>query len=81
MQRIILVRPPGSKGTQIALPLADHFRGEEGDPAGSQMEVISTGDMLDKEITKHSAFGKEIEEARRTHTFVRDEIVIQFVKN
>lgn len=70
MRRIILVRPPGSKGKEIALSLTEYLSENE------QLECISTGDLVDKEISKRSAFGKEIEQARQTHSFVKDEIVI-----
>lgn len=55
MRRIILVRPPGSKGKEIALSLTEYLSENE------QLECISTGDLVDKEISKRSAFGKEIE--------------------
>lgn len=75
MRRIILVRPPGSKGKEIALSLTEYLSENE------QLECISTGDLVDKEISKRSAFGKEIEQSRQTHSFVKDEIVIQLVKS
>ena len=75
MKRIILVRPPGSKGKEIALSLTEYL--SEND----QFEVISVGDMIDKEITKRQHPQKEIEEARNSHSFVKDEIVIQLVKS
>lgn len=75
MRRIILVRPPGSKGKEIALSLTEYLSEDD------ILECISTGDLVDKEISKRSAFGKEIEQARQTHSFVKDEIVIKLVQN
>jgi len=55
VNRIVLVRPPGSRGKEIALSLAEYLS-ENGN-----FTCISVGDLVDKEITKRSAFGKEIE--------------------
>jgi adenylate kinase len=41
---------------------------------------ISVGDLLRKEISKKSEFGKLIVESRRTYSYVKDEIVIELVK-
>ena len=38
------------------------------------------GDLINKEVTKHSDFGIEIEQSRETYSYVKDEIVIQLVK-
>ena len=75
MKRILLVRPPGSRGKEIALSLVEYL--SEND----NLECISTGDLVEKEISKRSAFGKEIEQSRQTCSFVKDEIVIELVKN
>jgi len=55
VKRIVLVRPPGSRGKEIALSLAEYLS-ENGN-----YTCISVGDLVDKEISKRSAFGKEIE--------------------
>jgi adenylate kinase len=55
VKRIVLVRPPGSRGKEIALSLAEYLS-ENGN-----FTCISVGDLVDKEISKRSAFGKEIE--------------------
>jgi adenylate kinase family enzyme len=52
----VLVGPPGSKRKEIALTLADALS-EEGNP----ITCISVGDLINKEVTKHSDFGIEIE--------------------
>ena len=52
------MRPPGSRGKEIALSLAEYLS-ENGN-----FTCISVGDLVDKEITKRSAFGKEIEQSR-----------------
>ena len=41
---------------------------------------ISVGDLLRKEIQKKSEFGKQIVESRKTYSYVKDEIVIDLVK-
>lgn len=74
MSRIVLLRPPGSRGKEIALSLAEYLS-ENGN-----FTCISVGDLVDKEISKRSAFGKEIEQSRQTYSFVKDEIVIELVK-
>jgi adenylate kinase family enzyme len=33
------------------------------------LECISTGDLIEKEISKRSAFGKEIEQSLQTSSF------------
>jgi len=67
------VRPPGSRGKEIALSLAEYLS-ENGN-----FTCISVGDLVDKEISKRSAFGKEIEQSRQTYCYVKDEIVIELV--
>lgn len=37
--------------------------------------------MINKEVTKHSDFGIEIEQSRETYSYVKDEIVIQLVEH
>ena len=67
------MRPPGSRGKEIALSLAEYLS-ENGN-----FTCISVGDLVDKEISKRSAFGKEIEESRQTYSYVKDELVIELV--
>ena len=71
----MLIGPPGSKRKEIALTLADHLQ-EQGYP----MTCISVGDLINKEVTKHSDYGIEIEQSRQTYSYVKDEIVIELVK-
>jgi len=54
--RICLIRPPGSRGKEIALSLAEYLSESAGN-----ITCISVGDLIDKEISKRSAYGKEIE--------------------
>ena len=44
------------------------------------MTCISVGDLINKEVTKHSDYGIEIEQSRQTYSYVKDEIVIELVK-
>ena len=46
-----------------------------------QLVCISVGDLLNKEIFKKSEYGKLIVEARKTYSYVRDEIVTELVKH
>lgn len=62
--------PPGSNRKENALALAEHFN----------WTCISTGDLLNKEISKKSEYGKTIAEARKTYKYIDDEIVIDLVK-
>ena len=39
------------------------------------------GDLINKEISKRSEFGKEIEDSRRNYSYVSDEIVIKLVQS
>lgn len=41
---------------------------------------ISVGDLLNKEIIKKSEFGKQIVEARKSYSYVKDDIVIELVQ-
>ena len=76
VQRIVLVGPPGSKRKEIALWLSETL-GED----GGRFECISVGDLINKEISKRSEFGKEIEESRKNYAYVKDEIVIKLVQS
>ena len=75
-RRIVLIGPPGSHRKEVALTLAEGFQEE-----GNQITCISVGDLINKEVTKHSDFGIEIEAARETYSYVKDEIVIQLVEH
>ena len=44
------------------------------------MDCVSVGDLLNKEISKKSEFGKAIVDQRRTYSYVSDAIVIDLVK-
>jgi len=68
------VGPPGSKRKEIALSLAEYLS-ENGN-----FTCISVGDLINKEISKRSEFGKEIEESRQTYSYVQDSIVIELVR-
>jgi len=74
VKRFIIVGPPGSKRKEIALSLAEYLS-EEGN-----FTCISVGDLLNKEISKKSEYGKQIVEGRKTYSYVKDEIVIDLVK-
>lgn len=73
--RIVLLRPPGSRGKEIALSLAEYLSESAGN-----ITCISVGDLIDKEISKRSSYGKEIEQSRQTYSYVKDEIVIELLK-
>lgn len=73
--RIVLIRPPGSRGKEIALSLAEYLSEQAGN-----ITCISVGDLIDKEISKRSSYGKEIEQSRQTYSYVKDEIVIELLK-
>lgn len=70
-----MIGPPGSHRKEVALTLAEGFQEE-----GNQITCISVGDLINKEVTKHSDFGIEIEAARETYSYVKDEIVIELVE-
>lgn len=66
--------PPGSKRKEIALSLAEYMSEEV------SYVCISVGDLLNKEISKKSEFGKRIVESRKTYSYVKDDIVTELVK-
>jgi adenylate kinase len=68
------VGPPGSKRKEIALSLAEYLSEDD------NFVCISVGDLLTKEISKKSEYGKEIVESRKTYSYVKDEIVKKLVK-
>jgi len=74
VKRLVLIGPPGSKRKQIALYL-DEYLSED-----RNFTCISVGDLINKEISKRSDFGKEIVESRKSYSYVKDEIVIELVK-
>ena len=93
--RICVVTPPGMKGGEdssndleeqgdnVALMLEQHLKiaeeqGQEG--VGPAIQCISVGDLIQKEITKKSDFGKRIYESRKKYSYIEDEIVIELVK-
>ena len=62
--------PPGSRRKEHALAMGDVFN----------MDCVSVGDLLNKEISKKSEYGKTIVDQRRTYSYVPDNIVIDLVK-
>jgi adenylate kinase len=80
-KRIIVVTPPGMKGgtddDNICLMLEQHLKELHGQ---ENMNVISVGDLLSKEITKRSTIGQKINEARKNYGYIPDEIVIKLVE-
>ena len=78
--RIVLVGPPGSKKKEIALGLTAHFS-EEGKDQKKDFQCISVGDLITRQVTqKNEQHGEEIEQSLQTYSYVRDEIVIELVK-
>lgn len=71
-----MLRPPGSRGKEIALSLCEWL----GEQTNGNITCISVGDLIDKEINKRSSYGKEIEQSRQTYSYVKDEIVIELLK-
>jgi len=65
-----LVGPPGSNRKENALALAEYFN----------WQSISVGDLLSKEVSKKSEYGKAIIEAKKYYRYVDDNIVIDLVK-
>ncbi len=58
-RRIFIVGPPGSNRKENALALAEHFN----------WESISIGDLLKKEVSKKSEFGKAITESLKNYRY------------
>ena len=74
IKRLIIVGPPGSKRKEIALSLSEYLSEDD------NFVCISAGDLLNKEISKKSEYGKQIIEAKKTYSYVKDEIVIDLIK-
>lgn len=73
-KRLIIVSPPGSKRKEIALSLTEYLSEDD------NFVCISVGDLLNKEISKKSEYGKQIMEARKSYSYVKDEIVNELVQ-
>ena len=61
----------------VALMLEQHLKE---DWRYDDIVTISVGDLLQKEITKKSDFGKRIYESRKKYQYIEDEIVIDLVQ-
>ena len=61
----------------LGLMLEQHLKELQG---YDNMICISVGDLLLKEITKKSDYGKRIYESRKNYSYIPDEIVIDLVK-
>ncbi len=72
-KRIFIMGPPGSKRKEHILTLAENFE-------DFKYEAICVGDLLNKEITKKSDYGKQIVATRKTYSYPEDDIVIELVK-
>jgi adenylate kinase family enzyme len=59
VKRIFIVGPPGSNRKENAGALAEYF----------SWESISVGDLLKKEVSKKSEFGKIISECLKTYRY------------
>lgn len=82
-KRIIVVTPPGMKGGddnmneeqyKVALMLEQHLVDK------GNIVAISVGDLLQREITKKSDYGKRIFESRKKNSYIEDEVVIDLVQ-
>ena len=69
-KRIFITGSPGTNRKEIALSLADYF----------SYEGISTGDILNKEISKKLDIGKKVEPNYKICKLVEDEVVIDLMK-
>jgi len=87
-KRIIIVTPPGMKGAggeygleneqqyNVALMLEQHLKEE----LKLNIEAISVGDLLERQVVMHSDMGQKIMECRKLNQQIPDEIVIDLVK-
>ena len=62
----------------VGLMLEQHLK--EDYVGFNKIECISVGDLLQKEITKKSDFGKRIYDSRKNYSYIQDEIVIDLVQ-
>ena len=82
-KRIVLILPPGLKQNQedtmnVALMLHNHLKEDLGI---TDINYISVSDLLVREINKRSEYGKQIFESRKNYSYIKDEIVIDLVRN
>lgn len=71
-KRVFIMGPPGSKRKEHVLTIADIFE-------DFKYEVICVGDLLNKEVIMRSDFGDRVAEARKTYSYIDDDIVIELV--
>ena len=60
----------------VALMLEQYLSEEQ---SNQNIVAFSVGDLLQREITKKSDFGKRIYESRKKYAYIEDEIVIELV--
>ena len=71
VKKIFIVGPPGSNVRELALQLCDVI----------DYTCVSVGDLLKKEISKKSEMGQLIESSIKELRYVKDDLVIEMVKN
>ena len=78
-KRVVLVFPPGLKhnSENIALLLNNYFTEDQGI---TDIKYISVCDLLDNEVLQKTDYGTQIQESRKTYSYVSDEIVIDLVQ-
>lgn len=87
-KRVILVTPPGMKSDgqimneeqyNVGLMLTEHLKYSY--ESLSNIESISVGDLLRKELIKKSDFGKKILESNKDYSYIDDQIIIELVQD
>lgn len=70
IKRIVIMGPPGSKRKVHALSLGEYYG----------YQTISVGDLLNKEISKKSEYGKQVMDSRKEYSYISDNVVIDLVQ-
>ena len=66
-KKIFVVGPPGSEVREICLQLSDYLG----------FNCVSVGDLLNKEVSKKSALGEQIQQQMKQFRYVDDSLVNQ----
>ncbi|EGR29649.1 hypothetical protein IMG5_151980 [Ichthyophthirius multifiliis] len=70
LKKVFLVGPPGSRTSELASQLANEYK----------FACISIGEILKKQISMKNIYGQEIEKSFQQLSYVKDDIIIQLVK-
>lgn len=68
-KKVFIVGPPGSNVRELALSLSDHLNAE----------VVSVGDLLQKEVSKKTEIGQKAYEYMKNMLYASDDLVVKIL--